>query len=164
MRKRQVAAIVTAAFLILIVVLILIPRRNVPCCAAAPMSAIATLRTLNTAEITYSSTYHKGYSRGLNQLGSPDQGTPEQNHADLVDQVLSGKAQGGSNNSFEKNGYRFEYHTGKSNPTGEITTYTISARPLEFGRSGVQSYYTDQTGLLCATAEDRPATAKDNPL
>jgi Spy/CpxP family protein refolding chaperone len=125
-------------------------------------SAIATMRTLNTAEVVFASTYKKGFTDGLNRMGQPTQvGTqPDENHADLVDPILSGIANGGSNLSFIKNGYRFTFIAGPG-AFGSLQAYTVLAQPLEYGVSGKRSFYTDQHAIVRETSDNRQATAND---
>jgi hypothetical protein len=126
-------------------------------------SATATLRTLNTAQITFAATYKKGFTDGLNRLGQPPGSRqPDENGADLVDPVLSGAAQGG-NFSFTKNGYRFTYTPGPGG-FGYIATYTIVAEPLQYGVGGTRSFFTDQSAVIRATTDNRQATAFDSPI
>jgi hypothetical protein len=44
-----------------------------------------------------------------------------------------------------------------------IQTYSISARPIT-RKTGRNSYFTDQSGVIRATSEDRPATVNDTPI
>ena len=123
-------------------------------------SAIATMRTLNTAEVVFASTYNKGFSDGLNRLGTPATGQPSDSHADLIDPILSGVANGGTNLSFTKNGYRFTYTPGPgSYPL--IIKYAVVAQPLDYGVSGKRSFYTDQSAIIRETSDNRLATAND---
>jgi Spy/CpxP family protein refolding chaperone len=123
-------------------------------------SAIATVRTLNTAEFTFLSSYTKGFTDGLNRLGAPASGHYDENHADMVDKFLSGFAEGGTNFSFTKNGYRFTYTPGPGG-FGNIKTYTITAQPLEYGVTGKRSFYTDNIAVIHETSDNRAATASD---
>ena len=61
------------------------------------------------------------------------------------------------------NGYRFTYTPGPGQ-YGSIRTYAIVAQPLEYGVSGIRSFFTDQTAIIHATSENRPASANDPPL
>src|SRR5216683_3107127 len=80
--------------IILIIAAIAIPNLLRSRIAANEASATATLRTLNTAEITYASTYNSGFPDNLTKLGTPASGQADANNADLVDPVLSGKISG----------------------------------------------------------------------
>ena len=57
--------------------------------------------------------------------------------------------------------YTLQYAPGKPDADGRVTSYTLIARP---GNFGFRSYYTDESGVLRATAEDRPATVQDAPI
>jgi type II secretory pathway pseudopilin PulG len=57
--------------------------------------------------------------------------------------------------------YTLQYTPGKPDPAGRITAYTLTARA---GNFGYRSFYTDESGTLRATTEDRAATVQDPPL
>jgi hypothetical protein len=57
--------------------------------------------------------------------------------------------------------YNLQYTPGKPDPEGRVTSYTLIARP---GNFGFRSYYTDESGVLRATPEDRAATVQDTPI
>jgi Spy/CpxP family protein refolding chaperone len=126
-------------------------------------TAVAVLRTLNTAEITFVHSYNKGFTDGLNRLGTPASGHYDENHADMVDPTLSGVANGGTNFSFTKNGYRFTYTPGGGG-FGNITTYTVTGQPMEYGVTGKRSFYTDNMAVIHETSDNRAATANDPSL
>ncbi len=123
---------------------------------------VGGLRTLNTAMVTYASTYG-GFPPGLRFLGPPAAGTaPGCTTAGLTDDRL---AEG------ERAGYVFQYTVGP--PTREAPTagcprgadtYTLSARPVRYGRCDQWSYFTDESGVIRSTMENRPATAQDKPI
>ncbi len=118
------------------------------------------LRTINTAQVTFAKTYNKGFADGLNRLGTPAAGGHyDDNHADLVDPYLAGVANG-TNFTFTKYNYRFTFTPGPGS-YGSIASYTLIGQPLEYGVSGKHSYYTDQTGIIHETTENRVATASD---
>lgn len=117
--------------------------------------AVGSLRTINTAEITYASTYNTGYSRTLADLAPAPNGEPNATHAGLIDEALA---------SGRKAGYIFTFTPGPPNANGRIETYTVSAQPLKYGETGTNSYFTDQSGVIRQTIEDRPATVNDPPV
>jgi len=127
-------------------------------------SAIGSLRTINTAAVTYSATFPEvGFPESLEVLGiasvpnsssQSDEDTDsqvERNHAGLIDNTLATPP-------FEKSGYRFIYRK-----TAE-SEYSVVARPLRYGSTGTNSYFTDQSGVVRFTPEDRDATVEDEPL
>ena len=119
-------------------------------------SAVGSLRSINTSEETYASTYGKGFSPMLATLGPPAQGSqPSASAADLIDSVLA---------SGQKSGYNFIYTPGPRDAQGRIPSYTVLARPATPGVSGQRNFFTDETGVIRATLEDRPATAADPPI
>lgn len=126
-------------------------------------TAPSTLRTLNTAMITYASTYNQGFPDSLRKLGPPPKGQPDMNHADLVEGVLAGLGKGATGTSFVKAGYKFTYMPGPG-AFGRIATYTVTARPLEHGKTAMRSFFTDQSNVIRATTENRDANARDTPI
>ncbi len=65
-----------------------------------------------------------------------------------------------------KNGYRFRYlltstGDGTANNAG---SFELTAVPVEFGKTGGKSFFTDQSGVLHMTMENRPATEEDTAV
>jgi hypothetical protein len=120
--------------------------------AANEASAVGSVRTLNTAALTYAASFEEiGYPGTLASIGgNGDQcEPPNPDHACLIDPVLA---------SGEKSGYRFTFvRTGKDE-------YHVTARPIEFGTTGTRSFYSDQSGVIRMTSEDREPTVEDPPL
>jgi type IV pilus assembly protein PilA len=79
--------------IILIIAAIAIPNLMRSKMAANEASAVASVRTLNTASATYSSTYGIGFPAGLANLGPAAAATAAA--ADLIDNVLSTGAKSG---------------------------------------------------------------------
>jgi hypothetical protein len=122
----------------------------------AGLAGPATMvRTINAAEMTYAQTYKGTYSYSLAVLGRPTEGSePSASAAGLIDDFLA---------SGVKTGYRFEYKPGPVE-NGRIQAYAVTARPTICGCMGKASYYSDQTGIIRMTNENRPATANDPPI
>jgi len=150
--------------IILVLAAIAIPNLMRSREAANQASAVGSLRTLNTGEFTYSSTYNKGYSATLGYLGPPPSGSPaDATHAGVVDSVLSGTGSSGSTAmTSTKSGYLFTYSPGPL-VNGEVTTYTIIADPVSRGTTGTNSYFVDQTGVIRQNSTTQ-ASAADSPL
>ena len=72
--------------IILIIVAIAIPNLLRSRLAANEASAVSTMRSLNTAELTFNTTYNSGYTDNLTRLGPPAGGaSADASRADIVD-------------------------------------------------------------------------------
>jgi prepilin-type N-terminal cleavage/methylation domain-containing protein len=122
--------------IILIIAAIAIPNLLRSRMAANEASAVGSMRTINTACVTYSSTYGTGFPAGLANLAPANPATAAA--ADLIDQVLAGGT---------KSGYIFAYVPGAV-VGGVIPTYTLNADPVNAGTTGQRHFYTDQSGVI----------------
>ena len=121
--------------IILIIAAIAIPNLLRSRMAANEASAVGSLRTLNTAAVTYSSTYPSvGYPGSLAALAPAASATSAT--ADLVDSVLAGGT---------KSGYQFTWTAGSGTPS---TGYSINADAVAQNTSGTRGFYTDQSGVI----------------
>ncbi len=125
--------------IILIIAAIAIPNLVRSKMAANEASAVASLRTINTSEVTYNNTYPGMYGT-LAQLGPGGAtcGTPSSTNACLIDNLLASA----STAATPKSGYYFTLG-------GDfITTYTTLAQPSAPGSSGTRTFCSDQTLVL----------------
>ena len=106
--------------------------------AANEASAVGSLRTLNTALSSYSTTYGH-FPPSLVNLGPPSVGSTNENAADLIDSLLA---------NGHKSGYVFDYKRAPAENFGAKTGYTIRANPAEPGKNGSRVFFTDQTGVI----------------
>ena len=58
-------------------------------------------------------------------------------------------------------GYSLEYTPGPADANATIHAYSLEARPNNYG---LKSFYTDPSGLVRATNENRAATSSDPPI
>src|ERR1700751_4013314 len=107
--------------IILIIAAIAIPNLLRSKMAANEASAVGSMRTLNTAAVTYSTTYG-GYPATLANMGPASPATSTS--ADLVDSVLAGGA---------KSGYSFSWSSGTPDASGNIQSYASFASPVTAG-------------------------------
>ncbi|HEV1994078.1 MAG TPA: prepilin-type N-terminal cleavage/methylation domain-containing protein [Candidatus Acidoferrum sp.] len=126
--------------IILIIAAIAIPNLLRSRMSANEASAVGSLRTINTAEIAYSTTYPDLGFAGLTALGGVAPctvATPAS--ACLIDDVLSSAAA-------VKSGYGFTV----TNLTGApvVVTYTATALPVAVGQSGQRAFCSDQSGVV----------------
>ena len=106
--------------IILIIAAIAIPNLLRSRIAANQASAVGSLRTIQTAEITYSTTFNSGYSSTLAYLGPPSSGTNVTSSASgLIDSVLSAGT---------KSGYSFTYTAGAADAAGRSTLSRLLPR------------------------------------
>jgi type IV pilus assembly protein PilA len=155
--------------IILIIAAIAIPNLLRARMAANESSAAGSLRSINTANATFLSTYGHSFAPTLAALG----GAPPAANAvapctaaNLIDQVL-GK------DPATKSGYTFTYVGGLADPgdtaanggpCGSVTGYTINATPVTVGGTGNRSFFTDQTGVIRFDPTGAPATVNSSPL
>ncbi len=102
--------------------------------------AISGVRTLVTSQFTYWQTVGSGtYADSLDLLYA----------SNLIDSVLA---------SGTKDGYIFTVSTGAGNDS-----FAIYATPITY-ETGTRSFFSDESGFIRYTAEERPATVDDKPL
>lgn len=164
MRKNQkgfsLIELLIVVAIILIIAAIAIPNLLRSRMAANEASAVSTLRTLETAMISYSSTYGNGLPPNLTSLKNPAVGTPPDcgtNGAGLVDNVLAGLAAGGGPATFTKSGYNFTYNGANPIPVmppgigctaAGFGTMTACALPVSVGGTGQRGFTIDNSGVL----------------
>ena len=138
--------------IILIIAAIAIPNLLRSRMAANEASAVGSLRTINTAAVTYSTNYPSvGYPANLTVLGPAGSGGASSSSADLVDNVLSGGT---------KSGYSFSFTAGTGTPS---TGYSVLGNPVSPGTSGQRGFYTDQSGVIRYVTSGS-ATSASSPL
>jgi len=137
--------------IILIISAIAIPNLLRSRMAANEASAVGSLRTINTACISYTTTYGIGFPAKLNNLGTS--GGASSSSSDLIDNVLAGGA---------KSGYTFAYAAGSAT-NGVIPTYALNANPSVAGQTGQRFFFTDQSGVIRFNVS-AGATVSDAPL
>lgn len=139
--------------IILIIAAIAIPNLLKSKMAANQASAVASLRTLNTSEITYSATYNVGFTSTLAELGPPASGNATSAAGGLIDSVLAAGT---------KSGYGFTYSASAA-VNGVTNNYTINANPITPGTTGQNYYFTDASGVIRQN-NSASASASDSPI
>ena len=128
--------------IILIIAAIAIPNLLRSRMAANEASAVGSLRTINTACVTYSTTYQSvGYPGTLAALAPNASGSADSTAADLIDSVLSAGT---------KSGYTFGYAPGTASGGAPRVNYGVTALPSSAGTTGQRGFYTDQSGVIRA--------------
>jgi type II secretory pathway pseudopilin PulG len=146
--------------IILIIAAIAIPNLLRSRMAANEASAVGSIRTINTSQVTYASTYPTaGFATTLTNLGPNGAtcaaGTVDETHACLLDNVL-----GCSGGTCNKTGYKFAIaDTGSTTP---ISSYLVSGVTLTAGQSGNRDFCSTADAVVRATAATGTAPA-DQP-
>ena len=140
--------------IILIIAAIAIPNLLRSRMAANEASAVGSVRTINTAEVTYASTYpDQGFSQTLANLTSTaSQTSATSTNAMLIDTVLG---------AGQKSGYTFTYTPGG---VAVNTSYTIQSGPVTMDTTGKRTFFSDSTGVIRYDATGISATASSSPL
>lgn len=139
--------------IILIIAAIAIPNLLRSRMAANEASAVGSVRTINTAAITYSSTYGNGFPSDLLEVGGAAGASATCDHAGLLDSVL-----GGVTGVNVKSGYSFAMQAGTTvaaatPPTGCAKSgysdgYGITATPVTVGTTGQRQFCSDASGVI----------------
>ncbi len=133
--------------IILIIAAIAIPNLLRSRIAANESSAVGSLRSINTAEVTYSSTYPGiGFADTLQKLGPPAAGAqPTSAAAGTLDAVI-----GCATATCPKSGYNLGLSApvGGPPPAPPSTVYATAAVPLTLGQSGQRSFCSSSDGVI----------------
>lgn len=126
--------------IILIIAAIAIPNLLRSRIAANEASAVGSLRTINTAEITYASTYPSvGYATTMTYLAGTSCASPTSTAACLIDATLGAAT---SSSGTGKSGYYFTLAASSS------LGYLLNGDPLHAGSTGIKHFYTDGTAVI----------------
>jgi type IV pilus assembly protein PilA len=147
--------------IILIIAAIAIPNLLRSKMAANESSAVGSLRTINTAQVTFATAYPSlGYAQTLQALG----GTPAQctagaapANACLIDNVLALAIAAPA----AKSGYYFTIAGTNAAPT---TLYTFTGLAVTVGSSGQRGFFTDQTGVIRYTVDGTAPNNTASPI
>ena len=134
--------------IILIIAAIAIPNLLRSRQSANQASAVANLRTISTAAVSYWVTYSNGYPPTLASLGGPESAAATCNQAVLVDEVITTPP-------YQKSGYQYSFTGEQGNvavvPAGctpGFVGYMATATALSLGVTGVISYCTTEPGII----------------
>jgi prepilin-type N-terminal cleavage/methylation domain-containing protein len=138
--------------IILIIAAIAIPNLLKSKMAANESSAVGSLRTVNTGEVTYAeSCPGVGYSSTLVELNAGANCTAG---AGIIDAVLAGGT---------KSGFTFTYTAVQAGTL--YATYKTTALPVVYQTTGNRSFYSDQTGVIrYALVGSAAPTVASSPL
>jgi len=147
--------------IILIIAAIAIPNLMRSRMAANESSAVGSVRTINTAMVTYASSFpDTGYAATLTALGGATAACAPPAVATvgascLIDNLLSVVQQ--------KSGYLFGA-AGTATVGTVNNVYTVTALPLSVGATGNRGFFSDQSGVIRYTLNGTAPTIASSPL
>jgi type IV pilus assembly protein PilA len=149
--------------IILIIAAIAIPNLMRSRMAANESSAVGSVRTINTAMVTYAAQFpDTGYAATLDNLGGvaaacapPAVATIAA--ACLIDEKLTTAP-------FQKSGYTFTATGVKVGGAAINNTYAVTAVPQGVGSTGNRGFYSDQSGVIRYTLDGTVPTVASSPL
>jgi len=136
--------------IILIIAAIAIPNLLRAKMAANESSAVGSIRTINTAEVSYATNYASlGYSASLANLGGTAVTCATATGASsatacLIDDTLAGATAAG----VAKSGYFFTYVTTAPGSGTIVSAYTNNGAPANPGVTGQAYFFSDQSGVI----------------
>ena len=142
--------------IILIIAAIAIPNLLRSRIAANEASAVGSIRTINTAEVTYSSSYPDCGFTSLSYLGGSGGNVTG---AGLIDSVLAGGQKSGYSFAATATGGAGTCGSGSGTPN---STYSVVGGP-QSAQTGQRYFYSDQSGVIRYNTTG-PATSTDAPL
>jgi type IV pilus assembly protein PilA len=125
--------------IILIIAAIAIPNLLRARMAANEASAVGSVRSIVTAEVTYSSTWGTGFAVAITNLGGA--AVPcvaSAATACLIDPVLAAGT---------KSGYKVAAPGGAA-VGGVVPTFAVSAIPVTVGQTGQRAFCSDESGVV----------------
>jgi prepilin-type N-terminal cleavage/methylation domain-containing protein len=145
--------------IILIISAIAVPSLLHSKIAANEASAVASIRTINTAQVTYNTTYPSvGYASTLNELASSDPSTTATSaNAGILDWVL-----GCTSAICPKSGFNFQLTNVVGTP---VNGYSVWATPVTVGQTGYRSFCSNNMlPVLVDPSGANPPTNCTTPL
>ena len=125
--------------IILIIAAIAIPNLLRSKIQANEASAVSSMRTINTSQVTYAATYpNLGYADTLSKLGSTGPLGPLS--AGLLDNNLGCAAA-----TCSKSGYNFTILNAVGTP---VVDYDVQATPIQFNATGIRGFCGSQISVI----------------
>jgi type IV pilus assembly protein PilA len=147
MNKRQkgfsLIELLIVVAIILIIAAIAIPNLLRSRMAANEASAVGSVRTVVTGEVTYSSTWGVGYAAAITNLGGASPCTATSATACLLDPLISTAPE-------QKSGYTLTATGagGGGTASSPDTTFEVGAVPIKVGTTGQRTFCSDESGVI----------------
>ena len=123
--------------------------------SANEAAAIAALNTIQSGQIGYSNTkFDDADDDNVGDYGDlEDLGEPPNETEPFIDEVLA---------TGTKQGYVFEVTVDTADDGDEA--YTCTARPVTYGKTGVRSFFVDESGVIRSVTADEEPDVDDDPI
>jgi hypothetical protein len=139
---------------ILIIAAIAIPNLLRAKMAANEASSVGAMRTYSMAIFSYAEKCpQQGYPVSTVKLGP---GVGDCDNANLIDRVSATR-------NPSRNGYVFHYEPGAPDAMGKVTSYTITADPIQQNTTGIRHFFLDESGVI-RVESGHAASAESTPL
>ncbi len=142
MRRKTTKGFSLIELLIVVAIILIIAAIAVPSflrsrMAANESAAVGSIRTLNTAQISYYSAYPTvGYASTLTVLGGTSCSPPSSSGACLIDTVLA---------AGQRSGYNFTLTNASGTPN---STYNFIATPVLWNYSGIRYFCSNSDAIV----------------
>jgi type IV pilus assembly protein PilA len=129
--------------IILIIAAIAIPTLTRARVAADESSAVGSIRTINSAEVSYNSVYPStGFATNLTYLGGASPCTPSTTTGCFIDSLLS------SGNPSTKSGYTFTLGPGGCTAATPNNCYSVISAPTFSAYTGAKYFCSFEDGVI----------------
>jgi prepilin-type N-terminal cleavage/methylation domain-containing protein len=140
--------------IILIIAAIAVPNLLRSRMAANEASAVGSIRTINTAQVMYSTTYPGTGYTALAALGGASPCTASPTTACIVDPAISS----GTNT---KSGYTFASAPAAGTPS---IAFTVNGNPVTFGSTGMRNFFSNESFVIRYSTNGSAAAVTDAAL
>lgn len=117
--------------------------------AANEASAVGSVHTINTAAVTYNSTYGNGFTPSLKALGTTGSAAASCKNAQLIDNVLTGGTKSGYMLAVAHGAVRLTKASSScKGGYGYSDGYVVTATPEKVGVTGQRAFCSDAAGVI----------------
>jgi prepilin-type N-terminal cleavage/methylation domain-containing protein len=147
--------------IILIIAAIAIPNLLRSRMAANEASAVGSIRTMNTAAISYNSTYGNGFPPTMAAIGTNTSNAVSCTNAELIDSVLTAGQKSGYNFALAAGSAQVSTSASSCTARGYSDGYVVTGTPVTLGTTGQRAFCSDASGVIRFNTSGVAGTATD---